>query len=181
MKQAAHILITGGARSGKSRFAEDLAGQIGGRVIYLATAEPFDAEMVERIAVHRRRRPAEWLTVEEPLDLAAVIRGFGAGDTVLVDCLTVFLSNLIFKRYMDCPLANLEPHIHRDLLELENAVNCSAANILLVTNEVGGGIVPKNELARTFRDLAGIVNQAMAAVCNQVYMVVAGIPVKIKG
>lgn len=178
---ASHILVTGGVRSGKSRFAESLALRLGGDIIYLATATAGDAEMVERIARHRARRPSDWRTVEEPLHPEAVIQRYSAGYTILLDCLTLFLSNL----YFELQPGTAEPELSRLILSrftgLAQMIAASPANLVLVTNEVGWGIVPENPLARTFRDLSGLANQEIARVCDQVYLVVTGIPLQIKG
>ncbi len=181
MSAAEHILITGGSRSGKSRFAETLAARLGGDVLYLATAEALDGEMVERIANHRRRRPAQWRTLEVPLDPAAAIREAAPGQTLLLDCLTLFLSNLLFQKYPAAGAADQAGAVQAEIESLAAALAASPAHIIVVTNEVGSGIVPENALARFYRDLAGSANQTIAAVCDQVYLVVSGIPVLIKG
>jgi adenosylcobinamide kinase/adenosylcobinamide-phosphate guanylyltransferase len=175
------ILVTGGARSGKSRFAEQLAGKPGGPVIYLATAQALDAEMAERIARHRRRRPAEWATIEEPLGIAGVIRARRAGEIILCDCLTLYLSNLFLQKYDGIHGATLEDALQKELDDLVAAIKESPAQLIIVTNETGWGIVPENEAARHFRDWAGLYNQAVAAVCGRVYLVACGIPLLLKG
>ncbi len=175
-----HILITGGVRSGKSKFAEIFAKELGGRVIYLATAQALDAEMEERINKHREHRPVDWTTIEEPLEVVPVIAGFQNGTTILLDCLTLFLSNLLFK-YDDLPVDRQEQAIDAQIADLTKAVNQSSANIIIVSNEIGWGLVPENALARRFRDLAGSANQRMAAVSDEVYLMVSGLPVRIKG
>lgn len=178
---ASHILVTGGVRSGKSRFAESLALRLGGKVVYLATATAGDAEMAERIARHRARRPPDWMTVEEPLHPEAVIRNYPAGYTILLDCLTLFLSNLYFELQPGVTESELSRLILGRFTELAEIIAASPANLVLVTNEVGWGIVPENNLARAFRDLSGFANQEIARVCDQVYLVVTGIPLRIKG
>ncbi|HEX7713874.1 MAG TPA: bifunctional adenosylcobinamide kinase/adenosylcobinamide-phosphate guanylyltransferase [Bacillota bacterium] len=178
---ASHILISGGVRSGKSRFAEGLALRLGGRVIYLATATAGDAEMAERIARHQARRPQDWMTVEEPLHPEEVIRNYSKGYTILLDCLTLFLSNLYFELQPGAAESELSQLVLERFTELAQAVAVSRANLVLVTNEVGWGIVPDNPLARSFRDLSGLANQEIARVCDQVYLVVTGIPLRIKG
>lgn len=176
-----HIFVTGGARSGKSRFAESQALTLGGRVIYLATAQAGDAEMAERIKKHRQRRPADWETVEAPLEVAKVLRQYQEGCTILFDCLTMYLNNLYFSYETTASTQELPALIERAIADLAEIISSSSANLIIVTNEVGWSIVPDNPTARTFRDLAGIANQRIAAVCDQVYLVVSGIPVKIKG
>lgn len=169
-----HTLILGGARSGKSALAERLATASGRAVTYIATSQAGDAEMAERIAHHRARRPAEWGCVEEPLALAATLRQHaGEGRVLLVDCLTLWLSNLLGHadpaRYIaerDALLATL-PTLPGD--------------ILLVSNEVGLGIVPMGELTRRFIDEAGRLHQSLATQCERVLFVAAGLPLTLKG
>lgn len=175
-----HTLITGGVRSGKSKFAEKLAGAMGGKIIYLATAQALDAEMRERIDKHRRQRPVEWTTIEEPLEVVSVIAGHNSGTTILLDCLTLFLSNLFF-RYADLPTERQEQTVFAQIEGLAEMVEGSSANIIIVSNEIGAGVVPENAVARRFRDLAGNANQRIAAACNEVFLMVSGIPVQIKG
>lgn len=164
------ILITGGARSGKSTRAEARAHSFPGQPVYIATAEALDGEMKERIARHRARRGTDWIEREVPLDLLQVLVTTDGGGARLVDCLTLWLSNLM--------------HAERDW---EHEVNALAATLLhlkspvvLVTNEVGLGIVPDNALARSFRDAAGIMNQIIADVADEVEFIVAGLPMKLK-
>jgi adenosylcobinamide kinase/adenosylcobinamide-phosphate guanylyltransferase len=164
------ILITGGARSGKSVRAEARARAFAGPPVYLATAEALDAEMSERIAQHRARRGPEWIARDVPLELAqALIETDGAGAR-LVDCLTLWLSNLM--------------HAERDVVQetsrLAKALAGQKSPVVLVTNEVGLGIVPDNALARRFRDAAGVMNQTIASVADEVEFVVAGLPMRVK-
>lgn len=163
-------LVLGGARSGKSRFAEGLITRQPPPWVYVATAEIRDVEMVERIATHQARRGAGWTTLEEPRDLAVALVASRAAP-VLVDCLTLWLSNLM--------LANAD--IDRETLRLEQALQQRAAPVALVANEVGTGIVPENALARRFRDQQGILNQRMAAQADCVVLMVAGLPLYVKG
>lgn len=163
-------LITGGARSGKSRFAEEHALREAPRAVYIATAQAFDDEMAARISAHQARRGAEWETRAEPLDLAGALGATDGDAPRLVDCLTLWLSNLL--------------HAGRDW-EAETEVLTAAlarqsAPVILVTNEVGAGIVPENALARQFRDAAGWMNQRVAAVSDEVYLVAAGCPLRLK-
>jgi adenosylcobinamide kinase/adenosylcobinamide-phosphate guanylyltransferase len=164
------VLITGGARSGKSRHAEARARSFPGRPAYIATAEAFDAEMEERIARHRARRGNDWFERETPLDLVQALTETDGGGARLVDCLTLWLSNLL--------------HAGRDWSRetalLGAALREQQSPVILVTNEVGLGIVPDNMLARTFRDAAGLLNQAIAEVADEVEFVVAGLPMKVK-
>ncbi len=139
--------------------------------IYVATAEPFDAEMTARIAEHRSRRGGQWRTVEAPLDLAGAIAGARAAGTVLVDCLTLWLNNLMFNNR----------DIDGETQRLEAALAARQAPSVLVSNEVGSGIVPANAEARRFRDLQGRLNQRIAARADRVVLLVAGLPMVVKG
>jgi adenosylcobinamide kinase/adenosylcobinamide-phosphate guanylyltransferase len=164
------ILITGGARSGKSKRAEARARSFGGRPIYIATAEALDAEMRDRIEQHRARRGGEWLERETPLELVTALDETDGGGARLVDCLTLWLSNLM--------------HAGRDWTiegsKLADALGRQKSPVVLVTNEVGLGIVPDNALARQFRDAAGNLNQIIAHVADEVEFVVAGLPMRVK-
>ncbi|WP_407148949.1 bifunctional adenosylcobinamide kinase/adenosylcobinamide-phosphate guanylyltransferase [Bradyrhizobium sp. ORS 86] len=164
------ILITGGARSGKSRRAESRALSFPGQPIYIATAEALDAEMVERIARHRARRGRDWIEREVPLDLVAALAETDGGGARLVDCLTLWLSNLL----------HAERDWSQDVAYLAEALPRQHSPVIMVTNEVGLGIVPDNALARAFRDAAGLMNQTIAGVANEVEFVVAGLPMKVK-
>lgn len=167
------ILITGGARSGKSQYAEMRAAELGGRRLYVATAEAKDEEMTQRIAAHRKRRSGEWLTVEEPLEIAeALLAQRGKIDCALVDCLTLWLSNLLLQ-------VNAK-YAEKKVQELSAVLPDLDFDVLLVTNEAGWGIVPDHPLARQFRDLVGWANQQIAAVANEVILTVVGIPMIVK-
>jgi len=165
-------LVLGGARSGKSRYAEEQV-EAYEKGLYLATAEALsdDAEMAARITKHQDRRGDVWKTIEEPLEIANIISSQSAADRpILVDCLTLWLSNLMFaKRDTDAATA-----------ELIAALEKSTAPVVLVSNEVGLGIVPENALAREFRDKAGIMNQVVAAACDRVVFMAAGLPLIMK-
>lgn len=165
-------LILGGARSGKSAFAQQQAIASGGPVLYLATAQAGDAEMQQRIARHRAERPASWGLVEEPLALAAALHTHAAaGRCVLVDCLTLWLSNL---------LAAGDERLTVEVAALLDTLPALPGHILLVSNEVGQGIVPANPLARRFRDEAGWLHQAIAERCDRVAFIIAGLPLILK-
>lgn len=167
-------LILGGARSGKSRLAERLAAESGLAVSYIATSQPLDGEMNQRIAQHRERRPAHWRLVEEPLALAHVLREqAGADKCLLVDCLTLWLTNLLM---LDDP-ARLSAE--RDALL--DSVSGLPGRILLVSNETGLGVVPLGELTRRYVDEAGWLHQALAERCERVLFTVAGLPMVLKG
>ncbi|MGP1664537.1 MAG: bifunctional adenosylcobinamide kinase/adenosylcobinamide-phosphate guanylyltransferase [Rhodanobacter sp.] len=169
-----HSLILGGARSGKSALAERLALGTEREVVYVATAQAHDPEMAARIAHHRARRPAEWLCVEEPLQLADVLRRHARADRcVLVDCLTLWLSNLLAHADPDC--------FERERAALLKLLPQLPGGLLLVSNEVGLGVVPMGELSRRFVDEAGRLHQALAEACERVIFVVAGLPLPLKG
>lgn len=185
------ILITGGARSGKSSFAEQLAverAEHDGRIGYIATARALDAEMTDRIARHRAQRPAAWHTFEAPDAPSVIVRTEGAHfDLLLLDCLTVLTTNRILAHDvnweqpdMSC-LHAIEEDLLTEIAALIDANRRMSADLIAVTNEVGAGIVPVAPLSRFFRDCAGRVNQRMASAADQVYFVVSGIPVQIKG
>jgi adenosylcobinamide kinase/adenosylcobinamide-phosphate guanylyltransferase len=163
-------LVLGGARSGKSRYAESLIRSLPPPWTYIATAEAGDEEMAARIEAHRARRGAEWRTVEAPRDLAAALAAC-AKMPVLIDCLTLWLSNLMLAE------ADIDAEIER----LEQALARAAAPVVLVANEVGSGIVPDYPLGRRFRDLQGSLNQRMAAGADRVVLMVAGLPLALKG
>lgn len=178
-------LILGGARSGKSLLAEKRAAACGLHVVYLATAEPRDGEMARRIAHHRERRPAAWGFAEETLHLAGKLRELAAPDTcILVDCLTLWLSNLLFAGQaakqaeagdaIACPLFDGETAALIETLPL------LPGRIILVSNEVGWGIVPMHPVSRLFADEQGRLNQRVAAVCDEVTLVAAGLPLMLK-
>lgn len=168
------VFITGGARSGKSAFAEKLAGELAGKRAYLATAQALDPEMAARIEKHRKDRDLAWDTYEEPLAVAELLKKLSSRyDVVLLDCLTLWLSNVMAHTDGDAVVS-----LRSD--ELVAAINDFSGVCIIVSNEVGLGIVPDNALARRFRDLAGILNQRVALTADDVYFTAAGIPVKIK-
>ena len=163
-------LVLGGARSGKSRHAEALTRRHPPPWRYIATAQALDAEMADRIAEHRARRPDGWITAEAPLDLAGALAAAPDGQPVLVDCLTLWLSNVL--------LADGDPGPAAD--RLAAALAAPRGPWVAVANEVGLGIVPENALARRFRDAAGRLNQAVAAAADEVLLVAAGLPLRLK-
>src|ERR1700728_962093 len=163
-------LVLGGARSGKSRYAESLIAALPPPWTYLATAEAGDTEMAARIATHRARRGPQWQTIEAPRDLAAALKSRQTMP-VLVDCLTLWLSNLMLA----------DADIDAEISRLEAALADTGAPVVLVANEVGSGIVPDNPLGRRFRDLQGVLNQRIASRADRVVLVVAGLPLAIKG
>ena len=173
------LFVTGGARSGKSRFAEKRAAEFGASLGYLATAQALDCEMEERVRHHRERRGAEWNTIEEPICLSqALARCDGLYKAILVDCVTLWISNLLFK-YEEAG-ENGAVRINEDLQRLKSTVQGMVTPVILVSNEVGMGIVPDNPLARLFRDIAGTANEVIAAAADEVHVVISGIPLRLK-
>jgi adenosylcobinamide kinase / adenosylcobinamide-phosphate guanylyltransferase len=170
-------LVIGGARSGKSRFAQSL-GATARRALYIATARAEDVEMEARIVEHQRQRPAHWRTVEAPLEIAdAVEHHRSECDFLLLDCLTVWLSNYCWQ-HRDKPEREIETAALSEVARV--AATATETHIVIVSNEVGCGIVPETPLGRFFRDLHGRINQEAARLASQVFLVVAGIPVSIK-
>ena len=175
------ILVTGGARSGKSSFAEQLALKFGnGRAAYIATAQIFDDEMKFRVEVHRSRRGDNWQTFEAPFNAEEkILQAAKNFNAILFDCVTIYISNFLCTANLDD-----EPELYKNLRgliqKLIDAAKNSDATIIFVTNEVGAGIVPENKLARRFRDLAGLANQMLAAQADKVFLTVAGLAVDIK-
>ena len=167
------ILVTGAVRSGKSQYAERRSSEMGERRLYIATAEAKDEEMSERIAAHQRRRGKEWDTLEAPLELAeAVIAQRGKIDCAVVDCLTLWISNLLIARD--------ETHAIKKVDQLLATLPRLDFGIFFVTNEVGWGIVPDNPLARKFRDLTGWTHQRLAQAADEVILMVAGVQMVVK-
>lgn len=164
-------LILGGARSGKSSYAEQLVLGSGLAPVYLATAQSGDAEMAERIAAHKERRGGEWTTIEEPLDLAGTLASTdAAGNCVLVDCLTLWITNILLA----------ERDVGAAIDTTVASLGSIRSTLIFVSNETGLGIVPDNALARRFRDLNGIANQKLAAAADQVIFMAAGLPLTLK-
>jgi adenosylcobinamide kinase/adenosylcobinamide-phosphate guanylyltransferase len=179
---AKNIYISGGARSGKSRLAEELAQQFGAPLGYLATGQAGDPEMAQRIARHQLRRGSEWQTLEEPLDILGTIRGHdGYFSAILVDCVTLWLTNLLFNYENTVPDLDPVALALADVRKLTEAFALLQAPLILVSNEVGMGIVPENRLARLFRDLSGEANEILAQAADQVYVTFSGLPLKLKG
>ncbi len=189
--------VIGGARSGKSSFALKEASKIQGQKAYMATAEAFDEEMKERIAKHKKERNSDWDTYEEPVRIADALSDLKSRyPVVIIDCLTIWLSNLMLND-LDCDkeigilvnvLQNVRAIHESPLRQNHNSELCKGeaaprpcSKLFIVSNEVGMGIVPENEPARRFRDMAGFLNQKVAEAADEVYLVTAGIPLKIKG
>lgn len=168
------IFLTGGVRSGKSDFAVKQAKTAGKNIVFIATCTPGDDEMKTRIKKHKRSRPKTWKTIEEPIDLIAALKKVPHDtDAVIIDCLTLLLSNLMIigKTYN-----NIIAEIKKIGMELKN----KNYSIIFVSNEVGSGIVPENKMARDFRDIAGKANQIMAKLSDEAYVLISGFPVKLK-
>ncbi len=181
------ILVTGGARSGKSTFAEDKAKGFGTEVLYIATAKPIDKEMEVRIARHRAQRPASWATLEAYKNLDLELDSISEGkNAILLDCITVMVSNLMLDESWEWDelsrerVEEIEHTIMHQIERLITFIKTHDVPFILVTNEVGLGVVPPSAMGRDFRDIGGRVNQLLARVSDEVYFCVSGIPVKIK-
>lgn len=174
------ILVTGGARSGKSAFAERYAAALPGRHAYVATACIFDEEMAQRVAIHRQRRPASWRTWEIPKNLpASMVPLCQASDVVLVDCLTLYFSNYLFAHDGEDDEAIIDGAL-AELTAVMAAFRRAGVTVIFVTNELGCGIVPMEHVSRLYRDLIGKINQAAAAEADEVYVSVCGITTELK-
>lgn len=180
------VLILGGARSGKSRFAQEMAARLSDRVLFVATAEPGDPEMRARIERHRRERPPGWRLLEAPRDVARHLAEHLAGvDVFILDCVTLLVSNILLagrsgpRRRWE-PSANALARVREEIEGLLDVVRRHSVLALVVSNEVGLGVVPENRLARLYRDLLGMANQMLAGAAGEIYLLVAGIPVCIK-
>ena len=168
-----HVLVLGGARSGKTAFAESLALRSGSAPVYVATAEVLDGEMRDRVASHQAGRAGQFATIEEPLALSkTLLKAAKTHDVILVDCLTLWITNLLIGGENVSAQVEKLGHTLREVTD---------TRIILVSNEVGLGIVPDNAMARTFRDLAGSAHQRLADICDDVYFVIAGLPMTVKG
>ncbi len=179
------ILITGGARSGKSHFAQELALKLGEPVLFVATAEAGDEEMRQRIEEHRKARPATWSTLEVTTHVGSQIRQqIGEAQTVIIDCITLLVNNVLLE-YGNQPDEQIDAHlIEQEVIaeigELVDCIDRVNANFIIVTNEVGLGLVPVNRIGRLYRDLLGRANQMLAQRANKVYLMMAGVPLLIK-
>jgi len=180
-----NILIIGGARSGKSRFAQELARGLGKSVLFVATAVAGDEEMRQRIEEHQRARPATWATLEVTNHITGQIeQNIGEAQVVIVDCITLLINN-IFSRYNDqtgekIDASLIEKKVSNEISELVKCINHIDASFIIVTNEVGTGLVPVNAIGRLYRDLLGKANQLLAQGVDEVYLMVAGLPLQIK-
>ena len=182
MSRGKLIFITGGARSGKSNFAERMAISLGESVAYLATAQPLDEEMTFRIKKHREKRLNTWETYEEPIEVRELVSRLGLEkEVILIDCLTLLTSNLLLREEDKVEDSKWQEEI---LLEIEKLAEISfkvPARVIIVSNEVGMGLVPENPLGRVYRDILGRANSIIANKADEVFMIVSGIPLKIKG
>jgi len=181
------ILVTGGARSGKSTFAEEKAKEFGQDVLYVATSKPIDDEMKQRIAKHRAQRPAQWETLEEYKNLdVALVNITKNKDAVLLDCITIMVTNLMMDECFDWEnltrgkVEEIERFIEQQINKLINISKVVERPFIIVTNEVGLGVVPPSAIGRDFRDIAGRMNQILARAADEVYFCVSGIPMKVK-
>lgn len=181
------ILVTGGARSGKSTFAEEKAREFGNNVLYVATAKQIDDEMEQRIARHKARRPAEWETYEGYKNLDIALEGLMKGKcAVLLDCVTIMITNLMLDESFDWDslsrerVEEIEDGILHQIERLVSVIKMNDVPFILVTNEVGLGVVPTSPMGRDFRDIAGRINQFLARTADEVYFCVSGLPMKIK-
>lgn len=181
------ILVTGGARSGKSTFAEDMVRKLGDNVVYIATSAACDDEMKERIKKHREQRPAGWVTVEAYKDIGLHLKDVLMGkDAVILDCITIMVSNLMLEKAMDWEgisaeeICKVEARVKIEIVELISAAEEASVPFVIVTNELGMGVVPPYELGRAVRDIAGRANQMLANAAEEVYLCISGIPVRIK-
>lgn len=176
------FFITGGARSGKSCLAEEITVHYGTPVAYIATAGAYDEEMVARIAKHQARRGSGWCTIEEQLDLPkAVHDADGHFNAILVDCITLWVTNLLFHYEAQRPECDLSEMIMPDLERLVATIRKTTTPVIIVSNEVGMGIVPENRLARIFRDIAGEANRLLAEEADVMYVMFSGQPLQLKG
>ncbi|MCQ9207676.1 MAG: bifunctional adenosylcobinamide kinase/adenosylcobinamide-phosphate guanylyltransferase [Omnitrophica bacterium] len=174
MGKGKFTFIMGGARSGKSRYAQELAKKIGKKVAFIATCNPGDEEMVKRISLHKKSRPRNWKIIEEPKNIkSALLKLKNKFDVVIIDCLGILVSNFLSNNLK-------ETEIKKEIKSITHILAKSKFAPIVVSNEVGGGIVPDNPLARNFRDILGIANQVMAQYADRVYVMQAGIAMRIK-
>ena len=173
------IFILGGARSGKSRYAQELAGKLGTKVLFVATGEALDEEMQARIDEHRKARPGSWRTLETATDIGKQIeKQIGDAEVVIIDCLTLLVSNLLGD---ELDYSTAEKRVMVEINELVACINRLDASFIIVSNEVGMGLVPETRLGRLYRDLLGKANQLIARHASEVYFMLAGMPMRVKG
>jgi len=182
MSRGKLIFITGGARSGKSSFAEKLAAKTSKEVVYIATGQPLDEEMAHRIKKHREKRLNTWETYEEPIEVRALVSRLGLEkEVILIDCLTLLTSNLLLRKEDKVEDSRWQGEILAEIEKLAEVSYKVPAQIIIVSNEVGMGLVPNNTLGRVYRDILGRANSIIADKADEVFMMVSGIPLKIKG
>lgn len=176
------IFITGGARSGKSRYAVELAKQKSGKVAFIATAIAGDEEMTQRILLHQAARPSDWTTIEESINVSqAITDAVSNHDTIIVDCLTLLITNLVFEPpYQEEINDEKEQKIYAAVGQIIETTENLEATVIVISNELGMGLVPEDALARRFRDIAGRANQLLAEAADEVYVCISGIPMRIK-
>lgn len=177
------IFITGGIRSGKSSWAERIVADMGQKVTYIATARVLDEEMGRRVELHRLHRPEGWLTIEEPLKVSQVVSKFSdKSDVIMIDCLTILLSNLMLEAENggERVKSELQQDILDEITSLVHTSRDAKAHVVIVSNEVGMSLVSENFLGRQFQDLAGLANQIVAGMADEAYFVVAGYPIDLK-
>jgi adenosylcobinamide kinase/adenosylcobinamide-phosphate guanylyltransferase len=174
-------LITGGARSGKSRFAQEMALKSGKAVLFVATAEAGDEEMKQRIEAHRKVRPSTWQTLEATTHIGSrIMEHIGKAHTVIIDCITLLVNNVFQQHDEEIDAADMEKEVMAEIEELVKCIDQVDASFIIVTNEVGLGLVPADKTSRLYRDLLGKANQMLAQRADEIYLMVAGIPVKVK-
>ena len=179
------VLITGGARSGKSHFAQEMAARSGRRVLFVATAQAGDEEMHRRIETHRQNRPRDWRTLEAPVQVGARIPAeIGDSEVVLLDCITLLVNNAIAE-FLSPDGADIDEEksgraVDGEIDSLTQCIRNAEIDFIIVTNEVGLGLVPDNKLGRVYRDLLGKANQVLAGVSSEVYFMVSGLPLRLK-
>ncbi|MDH5695574.1 MAG: bifunctional adenosylcobinamide kinase/adenosylcobinamide-phosphate guanylyltransferase [Dehalococcoidia bacterium] len=174
-----HIFILGGARSGKSRFAQESAGKLGNKVLFIATGEPLDEEMQTRIDQHKKARPKNWRTLEIPTNIGKQLEEkIGDAEVVIIDCLTLLISNLLGD---ELDYSKAEKRVMAEINKLMACMDKLDASFIIVSNEVGMGLVPETKLGRVYRDMVGKANQRISQRANETYFMVAGIPMKVKG
>ncbi|MBN2656496.1 MAG: bifunctional adenosylcobinamide kinase/adenosylcobinamide-phosphate guanylyltransferase [Spirochaetales bacterium] len=179
------VLVLGGTKTGKTSFAENRAKAYSEKnrtpVFYIATARPFDSEMVDRIARHRAKRPAHWETLEEPVNVAAALKPLAGGkNTVILDCLTLLMTNLIFDRGEDCSRSDAEEAVFEELDRIIEVFGTCENELIIISNQVENGLVSEHQWARMFQDIAGSAHQKLAAAAEKVYMMNAGLPLQLK-